>query len=151
MKRVFILFLFLVSSYSYACSCLYSEFGIKDYQNAAFIVDGKITKITSNENELVKEITFKVRKTIKGKISKIMTITTALDSAACGLNVKENDRWLLFVYEYNGKLNVGLCGKHVRYNKRRGGSKLQRKKNRKLRKKMISQMKEFKKPTYNEQ
>lgn len=151
MKKVLILLLFLISSYSYACSCLYSEFGIKDYQNANYILDGKITKIRRNENKLEKEITFKVRKSIKGNTKDIVKITTAFNSAACGLNVKENDRWLLFVYEYKGQLNVGLCGKNVRYSKRKGESNKQKRKNCKLRKKMIRQMKEFKKPSYNEQ
>ncbi len=104
-----------------------------------------------NENKLEKEITFKVRKSIKGRTKDIVKITTAFNSAACGLNVKENDRWLLFVYKYKGQLNVGLCGKNVRYNKRKGESNKQKRQNCKLRKKMIRQMKEFKKPSYNEQ
>ena len=146
-----ILLILLISTSGYACSCIYSEFGVKDYQRATYIVDGKITKIVADEKKLEKVITFKVRKTIKGNASEVMEIKTAFNSAACGLNVKEGDKWLLFVHEYNGHLNVGLCGKNVRYNKRKGESSKQKRKKCDLRKSMVHQMKEFNKPSYNEQ
>lgn len=151
MKRILILVLFLISSSTYACTCLYSEFGIKDYENAAYVIEGKVLKVEINKNQREKTITFKVRRRIKGETDRIIKISTGISSAACGLNVNKNDKWLLFVSEYNGRLNVGTCGKNVRFNKRKGESKEQRKKRRKLRKKMISKMKEFKKPSYNEQ
>lgn len=107
-------------------------------------------KVTYDEASYEKIITFKVAKNIKGETDKIVEIRTPKDSAACGLNVKENDKWLFFVYEYGGRWNVGLCGKNVRYSKRKGESQEGKKKRCTSVKKMIKQMKEFKKETNNE-
>lgn len=101
-------------------------------------------KITHDEASYEKIITFKVANSIKGRTDKIVEIRTAKDSAACGLNVKEGDQWLFFVHEFNGRRNVGLCGKNVRHNRRKEESKEQKKKQCDLVKKMIRQMKEFK-------
>lgn len=90
-------------------------------------------------------MTFKVRETIKGKVDKIIEIRTPQNSAACGLNVKENDSWLFFVHEYNNKKGVGLCGKNVRHSRRKGESKELQKKNCKMVEEMIQKMQEFKK------
>lgn len=151
MKKLLMLVVLFVSTAGYACSCVYSEFGVKDYQRADYILDGKILKITFDEQTREKVITFKVGNAIKGKTNKIVEIRTAQDSAACGLNVEEKDNWLFFVHVYNGRWNVGLCGKNVRHSKRKGESKELKKKKCDLTKNMIKQMKEFQKPTYNEQ
>ena len=151
MKKLLILLVFFVSTAGYACSCIYSEFGIKDYQKADYILNGKILKVTFDEETREKVIRFKVGHAIKGKTENVVEIRTAQNSAACGLNVKAKDKWLFFVYVYNGKWNVGLCGKNVRHSKRKGESEEFKKKNCKLTAKMIKQMKEFKKTAYNEQ
>lgn len=151
MKTIIILLFSLLSSYSYACSCMYSKFGIKDYQNANHVVEGKVIGVGVNQDQGEKLITFKVTRRIKGKTNKIIQISTGVSSAACGLNISKEDKWLLFVSDYNGKFSVGLCGKHIRFNNRKGELRDQRKKKRKLRKQMINQMKEFKKISYNEQ
>jgi hypothetical protein len=144
MKKLLLLVILFISYSGFACSCLYSEFGIQDYQKANYVLNGKILNVTFDENTKEKIITFKVSKAIKGAVDTIVEIRTAKDSAACGLNVKENDTWLFFVHEYNGRWNVGLCGKNVRYNQRKGESKEQQKKQYQLVEKMTQQMKEFK-------
>ena len=151
MKKYVVLTFLLFSISSYACSCLYSEFGFKDYQKSTYVIDGKIVKITVDEEKLQKIITFQVRNTLKGNATKFIELRTEFNSAMCGLNVSKGDKWLLFVTEFNGSYHVGLCGNHVRYNKRRGESSKEKRKRRKLRKKMLKQLKEFKKPSYNEQ
>ena len=150
MKKLILLVILFVSYSACACSCIYSEFGIKDYQNASYILQGKILNVTFNEQSQEKIITFKVTKNIKGETDKIVEIRTAKNSAACGLNVKKGDKWLFFVHEFNGRWNVGLCGKNVRYNKRAGESKGQKKKQCRLVEKMTEQMKGFKNKTNNE-
>lgn len=147
MKKFLLLGILFISYSGFACSCIYSEFGIKDYKNADYILNGKILKVTFDEQTREKVITFKVGHAIKGKTDKIVEIRTAQDSAACGLNVEEKDQWLLFVRVFNGRWTVNLCGKNVRHSQRKGESKEKKKKQCDLVVKMIKQMKEFKKGT----
>ena len=118
MKKIFILILLLNSTYSFACSCMYSEFGIKDYNNAAYIVKGEVIKVRIDEKNYKRIITFKVTDSYKVKVGKVIEIETALNSAACGVNINYQDKWLLFVNEYNGQKSISLCDKNVRYNRR---------------------------------
>ena len=96
MKKLLVLGVLFISYSGFACSCIYSEFGIKDYQKADYILNGKILKVTFDKQTREKVITFKVGHAIKGKTDKVVEIRMAQDSAACGLNVKENDKWLFF-------------------------------------------------------
>jgi hypothetical protein len=129
---------------------MYSEFGLKDYQKASFVLKGKILNITFDAQRQEKVISFKVWDAVKGETNDIVEIRTAKDSAACGLNVQKNDKWLFFVHQYNGKWNVGLCGKNVRFNQRKGETKEKKKKQCELVTNMIKQMKEFKNKANNE-
>lgn len=151
MKKLLILTLLLISTAGYACTCVYSEFGIKDYQKADYIVNGKILEVRLDEKRREKVFTFRVGHAIKGKTDKIVEIRTPQDSATCGLNVQKGDQWLLFVNIYNGEWTVSTCDKNVRHNRRKGESKELRKKNCKITETRIKQMKEFKKSSYSEQ
>ncbi|MGK0414870.1 MAG: hypothetical protein ACJA1B_003099 [Polaribacter sp.] len=144
MKKLLILLFILQSTYSFTCTCVHSDFGVKDYTNASYIVKGKVLKVRIDEENYKKIITFKVKKSHKGKVDKIIEIETALNSAACGVNIKEKDKWLLFVNQYNGQKSISLCDKNLRYSRRPNQDRQSRKKACKSMKTYIKKIKTFK-------
>jgi hypothetical protein len=118
MKDIITVLVLLISTSSLACSCIYSEFSKKDYDQAAYIINGKALKVVLDKNTHERVITFKVSKSFKGKVDEIIEIRTAYSGASCGVKVNNEDKWLLFVYEYNGRKTISLCSKNVRYNRR---------------------------------
>tara|TARA_R110000787_G_scaffold192886_9_gene304407 strand:+ start:12341 stop:12781 length:441 start_codon:yes stop_codon:yes gene_type:complete len=143
MKYICLLFIFLISTSSYACSCISTEFGRNTYKQAAYIVKGEVINIEFDEKKYQKIITFIVDESYKKSTEKTITIRTAISGAACGLQVNKNDEWLFFVYEYEGDKFVGLCGKHVRFNRRPKETKARFKANCKLMESYTKKLKKY--------
>jgi len=120
-----------------------TEFGRNTYKQAAYIVKGEAINVEIDEEKYQRIITFRVDVSFKKSTEKIIKITTAMDSAACGLGVNKNDEWLFFVYEYEGEKFVGLCGKHVRFNRRPNEAKARYKANCKLMKSYTKKLKKY--------
>ncbi len=115
MKKIITLIILFIGVSVSACSCLKSKFGKKDYANASYIVQGKILKIVTDTVAYQKVITLEVYKTYKGDQKETLEIRTGMGGGDCGLMVKQGDKWLLFVNTFNGKNNVSICDKNVRY------------------------------------
>jgi antitoxin component YwqK of YwqJK toxin-antitoxin module len=98
-----------------ACSCVHlaDPVTIKDYNNSEIIILGKALKVIINQQETVyrqRQIEFQIDEVFKGKIdTKIVTIYTALSDATCGLNVKENEEWIIWAYTENNAISTNLC------------------------------------------
>ena len=144
MKKILVILIFLNSITSHACSCVFKTFDKSDYDNAEYVVKGKVLKVEVDKENYQKTITFKVTRNYKGK-EEILKITTGIDSASCGINVQKDDKWLLFVSSYKGVLSVGSCGKNVRINKRPNQSRVSYKKNCKTFREYRKKIKKFKK------
>ena len=143
MKYICLLFIFLISTSSYACSCMSTEFVRNTYKQAAYIVKGEAINVEIDEEKYQRIITFRVDESYKKTTEKTITIRTAISGAACGLGVNKNDKWLFFVYEYEGEKFVGLCGKHVRFNRRPNEAKARYKANCKLMKSYTKKLKKY--------
>ncbi len=111
---LFILFAYQVSAC--ICTCIESEFSIIDYNSAELIVKGKVLKV-DHDGE-TKVITFKIYQSFKGNSKRIIEIRTLAEGAMCGLDINNQDKWLLFINKRNNRFHVGLCDKNIRYNKR---------------------------------
>lgn len=144
MKKLLIVLLLMNVIPALACSCIRSEFSKRDVEHASYILKGKVLEVYLDKEKRQKIIKFRVNKKIKGETDKIIEIRTASDSAACGLYVQKDDKWLLFVYVYERAMYVGLCDKNIRYNRRPGESSTSRKKNCKTMKSYLKKIKEFK-------
>ncbi|MEI8110725.1 MAG: hypothetical protein WCH59_07000 [Chitinophagia bacterium] len=114
MIRLLMLILFLPIKLI-ACSCGISRgpVTIKEYNYSQFILSGKAIKVSINKNETIdkqKKIEFQIDEIFKGKIeAKTVTIYTALDDGACGLNVNENEEWIIWAYLQDNVLTTDLC------------------------------------------
>lgn len=109
MKPVFLLTYLLYSAFSLACSCAPpGPIDDKQYAHYDFIAKGEITKVLENEGQ--RQFWLKVSRSYKNPQStEEVMITTALSSAACGLNVREGDTWLIYAENHNGIFTTGLC------------------------------------------
>ena len=111
---LFILFAYQVSAC--ICTCIETEFSIIDYNSAELIVKGKVIKVDRDDE--TKVIMFKVYHSLKGNSKRIIKIRTLAEGAMCGLDINNQDKWLLFINKKSNMFYVDLCDKNVRYNKR---------------------------------
>ena len=109
------------STGSIACSCgeLY-PISKSDYESSGEIFIGRVTKIVEDRGNWKKTVTFEVIDQLKtNQQAKEITISTAFDGGACGLSVKEGDKWYIFTYQNDNKeLVAGLCGRSVNLDKK---------------------------------
>ena len=82
MKYICLLFIFLISTSSYACSCMSTEFGRNTYKQAACIVKGEAINVEIDEEKYQRIITFRVDESYKKTTEKTITIRTAISGAA---------------------------------------------------------------------
>ena len=121
-QSLFILTILLFSTgKSFACSCGELEpMSSSDYEKAGEIFIGRVTKIEEDRDKWRKKVTFEVIDQFKATQQKTeISIWTALDGAACGLNVKEGDKWYIFAQiNENEEFVAGLCGRSVNLDKK---------------------------------
>ena len=113
--------LFLLTLDSIACGCSgLNKIDLDDYERAGEIFIGQVISVKEDRDNWVKEVTFEVEEKLKPtEAESEITITTALDLAACGLSTKEGDKWYIFAhYNDQGKLTAGLCGRSVNLDKK---------------------------------
>jgi hypothetical protein len=144
MKKLLIVLLLMNVIPALACSCIRSEFSKKDVDNASYILKGEVLEVHLDKERRQKVIKFRVDRKFKGETDNIVEVRTASNGAACGLYVLKDDKWLLFVYENEGKMSVGLCAKNIRYSRRPKESYATSKKNCKTMKSYLKKIKEFK-------
>ena len=136
-----ILFAYQVSACK--CNCIESEFSIIDYNSAELIVKGKVLNVDYDGE--TKVITFKINRSFKGNSKRRIKIRTSADGAMCGLDINNQDKWLLFINKMDNGFHVGLCAKNVRYNKRPNQSIEDSTMNNKIMKSYILKLKALKK------
>jgi len=82
----------------------------------ATIVDISEAERTEGIHQLYdKKVAIEIGKVFKGKLeSERLTIYSSLDGAACGLPLEVGQKWLLYLYRFDGKLSTGLCTRSQR-------------------------------------
>ena len=95
-----------------ACSCIYYEDANERFQafydNADIIVQAIPIESAYDDGRQV-HYSVSVEKVWKGKTDAYIDIATALDSAACGINLRLDDRVIIFATNGDGQYSTGLC------------------------------------------
>lgn len=106
------LFLLFGASESFACSCAPpSQTTNDDFQKASAVFVGRVLSVQRKDNSDMVTVKLAVQKYWKGKISNEVKVTTAKDSAACGVNFEVGKDYLVYATDNNGKLSTGLCSR----------------------------------------
>ncbi|NCU02406.1 MAG: hypothetical protein GXC73_00320 [Chitinophagaceae bacterium] len=117
--RIFLtLFILLLSSTAYCCSCIpLGEIDDEQYNEYDAIFSGKVVSI--KKKQWTKEITFEIQRRFKGiqKLSQI-TITTSAQEGTCGISPKVGERWLIFAYREKERFQTSLCTRTKSMNKK---------------------------------
>ena len=100
--KIFVSVLFLLFSYNLAsaCSCLAPTDASKleAIKNASVIFYGKVISVNPGENSRI-NARFQVLKSWKGSEKREIVVTTASDSAACGVNFNVGETALIYSLE----------------------------------------------------
>jgi|TARA_B110000093_G_C12574427_1_gene247355 hypothetical protein len=113
-KAIFIILLTFISLKSFSCSCDFPN-TINDsvYTNNDLIVKGQIKQVDTLEENLL--IHIKILTNYKSTpTDSIVKILTPIGGAACGLNTKIDEIWLLFGYNYKESIHTDLCTRSQR-------------------------------------
>ena len=113
---ILFLFLFAFSNISFACSQFEQDVPSCAYftrADAVFI--GKITKIernfNGNEDGFWRRVHFKIINNFKGAKNSTLTLLTSPWEAACGLNVKKGQTWVVYAkYDDEEKVYISFRG-----------------------------------------
>ncbi len=117
MKKLSIAFIILIITNLFilnttnvsACECAPLDTPKQALTNSKTVFSGKVIDIDKSLIALENKISFQVYNSYKGISDKEITIYTAQDSAACGFKFQENKEYLVYVYEYDGKLETNFC------------------------------------------
>ena len=108
MKFFTCLNLILFSSYAMACSCFMVPMSAKKIMESDIMIEGKI--IGKKGDRFENTFTVQVNEVIKGKVSqKTIPVKSAVSGAACGVDLRMNEVYYLFIYGYKGSYNTNLC------------------------------------------
>jgi Tol biopolymer transport system component len=97
----------------WACSCLpVTPSDALEAADAVFA--GVATEIEMPSGTVISsddpvQVQFRVQQRWKGSQVQRLTVTTALDSAACGYTFQADQRYLVFAHSVDGQLTTGLC------------------------------------------
>ena len=104
------LFLLFGAKSAFACSCAPRDNATnEDFQKAAAVFTGKVLSVQRKKDSVTVKLA--VQKYWKGKISNEIKITTASNSAACGVNFEVGKEYLVYASETNGKLSTNICSR----------------------------------------
>jgi shikimate kinase len=112
-KAVLALVLVVLSLYAvdtaWACSCAPQPPPQEALKQSVAVFTGTVAGVTtSGQNRLVQ---IRVEKVWKGAKCGEVTVTTALDDAACGYNFEVGQSYLVYATKEKGKLSVSLCSR----------------------------------------
>lgn len=118
MRHLTIIILLLVTFDSYSCSCGgLRSISIADILNHEIIFSGRIESVQEDKDEdnyRVFKALFKIKNLTKPKTEiDTVSVYTNDGSAACGLDFKVGDTWLIIGTYYNGKYYASLCSKSI--------------------------------------
>lgn len=117
-KLVVVLAGIIVSVQVLACSCMpVQKLTQNEYDAASDIFVGKALEVDTLVKENLLRVKFKVKQNIKGADYKEVIVTTPLSSAACGLNIKEGEKWYIFGSKDGERIRVNMCGRHMNVSK----------------------------------
>ncbi len=108
---VFFVALFFQISHkvAYACTCLRPAPPLEAKEKADAVFSG--TVISQERSEFEVKVNFRVQRIWKGEIDDTVTITTARSSAACGVNFRVREKYLVYAFSDQNELRTNLCSR----------------------------------------
>lgn len=104
------LFLLFGAKETFACSCAPpSQTTNDDFQKASAVFVGKVLSVKRKDKAENATVKFAVQKYWKGKLSNTVKVTTASNSAACGVNFEVGKDYRIYATETEGKLSTTSC------------------------------------------
>lgn len=93
-----------------ACTCAQAAQGVEKARDAATAVfEGVVTHL--RHNDLIANATFRIVQTWKGTDGEQVTVLTAQNPAACGVNFKKGTSYLVYAQDREGTLQVSSCSR----------------------------------------
>lgn len=108
-------FLMVTPERAFACSCLVTDEPLKEqienaFTEASAVFSGAVVAVKrSADDSYSVDVTFKTKKTWKGRSLKTVTISTGQDSAMCGFNFEVGKTYLVYAHGGSEKLSTTIC------------------------------------------
>jgi len=108
---IFFIALFIKISYkpANACSCLKPPPPLEAKERAAAVFSGTVIGQESSQFEV--KVNFKVRRVWKGNIGDTVSVITNTNSAACGINFRDRQSYLVYAFKNENQLRTNLCSR----------------------------------------
>ena len=97
---------------AYACSCAEPPEPRDALERSSTVFSGMVVDVSTEGAEgsaMRRAVKFDVISAWKGVDKAQMTVYTAMDSAACGIDFEVGKRYLVYTYDSEGNPNTGLC------------------------------------------
>lgn len=112
----FVTFFFKISyKPAHACSCRTPPPPLEAKERATAVFSGTVISQERVPRERdrfeVNKINFRVQRVWKGEIGETVTITTNTSSAACGINFRNRERYLVYAFDNQNELRTNLCSR----------------------------------------
>jgi hypothetical protein len=119
---VLMLALWLAPRVSHACSCMPSPGALPAAQEAAFVFEGTPESVEIRADPPPKGVNpkyatkykyfqFKVARSWKGEPGETISIKTAMNGAACGINYEVGTPYLVYARNYDGQATTSACSR----------------------------------------
>ena len=92
---------------AYACSCVAPRPPLEARNEAQAVFSGTVSSVQSDASGLL--VTFDMDEIWKGPEGAQLTLATSGSSASCGYEFAQGERYLVYGFAQEGRLNTGLC------------------------------------------
>jgi hypothetical protein len=104
--------MFSAAPSAHACSCMMPEAPEASLSKSDAVFAGTVTDIASKEQGMSRIVTFSADRAWKGITEKTVSVSTALDSAACGIDFQIGKAYVVYAYaSEEGGLSASLCSR----------------------------------------
>ena len=110
MKTILILLVSIATlQNAQACKCTPPPAPLDAKKKADAVFMGKVTKVELDEKKRAKIVTVEVKSWWKGIASKVITVKTAIRSAACGYDFQEGEVYMIYAKGKGKSFSTNLC------------------------------------------
>jgi MYXO-CTERM domain-containing protein len=99
-----------VAPTAWACSCVQPPPPAQALADASRVFEGDVTAVSQPQPGRV-AATFRVVRAWKGVNEPELVVLTAGNSAACGLDFAQGQRWLVYTHLYENETHANLCSR----------------------------------------
>lgn len=92
---------------AFACECFGPSPPSKAFDESTAVFTGRVASVETVEHN--KKVHFDVERAWKGVTETTATVSTGIDSGACGYDFEEGREYLVYAYGSNELLGSGIC------------------------------------------